>query len=234
MSSQTTVIKRVRNKGRKGNKGNAPGSTAMAVGRYTEDAISLARRTAQGLNEIRKMINTEKKYLDTPASGNCTQAGTVVSVNLIAQGMDLNNRVGDSVKIQDMKLFFTLAVGAANSNVRVVLFRDLENQGTLPLGSDIFSDAGGAGAAVSQYNFVNTQAPRFSILYDELYSLNILQEVSATGVYQASHRGHIRFRGTTGATASLAEGSLFLVFFTDVAATLPTYRFNFRLEYTDD
>ena len=65
-----------------------------AVGEYFGDAWSLAKRTASGLNEIRKLINVEEKDLETvQASAGFDTTGTVYSLSTIAQGTDFNTHL---------------------------------------------------------------------------------------------------------------------------------------------
>jgi len=72
--------------------------TSGAVGEYFEDAWSLAKRTATGLNEIRKLINIEEKNLETLVSATAFDTnGTVYSISTVAQGTDYTQRVGDSI-----------------------------------------------------------------------------------------------------------------------------------------
>jgi len=203
-----------------------------AVGAYAADAWSLAKRTAIGLNEIRKFINIETKFLDSNNNDTANQAGTVSYLSGMAQGTDLNNRVGDSIRIQSIWLAGTCSVVTNNSSLRVLIVKDNENGGAAPAGSDILQNAGGAGAAVAAYNYINKD--RFTIIFDELLVLNTVSPPTDVLKFESSHNFHIKYRGTGATAASAAEGSLWMATFTDLAATQPTLRYTCRITYTDD
>ncbi len=207
------------------NKGNA-------VATYANDAWSLAKRTAIGLNEIRKFINIETKFLDSNNNDTANQAGTVSYLSGISQGTDLNNRVGDSIRIQSIWFAGTCAVVTNNSSLRVIIVKDNENGGAAPVGSDVLQNAGGAGAAVAAYNYINKD--RFTVIYDELLALNTVSPPTDVLKYESSINFHIKYRGTGATAASAAEGSLWMLTFTDLAATQPTLRYTCRITFTDD
>jgi hypothetical protein len=223
---------RVTKNGRRGGGRQRQKDPPDPVGAYASDAWSLAKRTAFGLNEIRKLINIETKYFDVTSNSVATQAGTVTPLTLVAQGLDQTDRVGDSLKIQRLELRATSFSGVTVPvALRIVVFRDLENQGVVPAGSDLLS-AAGVGSAVSCYNWINIQK-RFSILYDQTVTMDASNQTAVLG-YDMPHGGHVRFRGTTGTQAAQAEGSIYLMLLTDAAATQPVTRFHSRVTYTDD
>ena len=201
------------------------------VGQYASDAWSLAKRTAYGLNEIRKLINIEQKFVDTTVTNNTSRAGGINYLSGIAQGTDLSNRVGDSIKVQRFSINGYIS-GAANAVVRILIVRDRENSGSDPVGSDILQNASVAATPFSYVNYINKD--RFTILYDSTYTINTVAIPGTLFEYTVSDLGHIKYRGTTSASASAAEGSLYLATFTDLAATQPTVVFTSRIEYTDD
>jgi len=83
---------KTRRSGRRGS------SQEQAVGKYFGDAWSLAKRTATGLNEIRKLINVEEKVIQTDnASATFNTTGTVYSLSTVVQGTDYDERVGNSI-----------------------------------------------------------------------------------------------------------------------------------------
>jgi len=222
-----------RNKKNKRSSGRRQPTDEVAVGRYASDAYSLAKRTAVGLNAIRKLINIETKVFDVNTTWVANQAGTFQCMSLVGQGTDLSNRVGDSIRLQSIEMHAVASVGVTSpASLRLIMFRDLENTGNTPVGTDLVAQAGNAFAASCHYNYINRQA-RFVPLFDELMVLDATN-TSQVYKYRATHNGHIRFRDTTTAVAAQAEGSLWVAIFTDAAATTPTLRTSVRITYTDD
>lgn len=158
--------------------------------------------------------------------------GLVVSISSMAQGLDyLNNRVGDSIKLQriEMRYRVAMAATAAQTQGRVIIFRDLDGFGTLPTVSDVLQTV----SVLSPKDYLN--ADRFSILYDELFALNINGDSTEVGVVDIPHEGHIKYLGTTAAAASNGKGSLyFLILSNEAGATVPFFAHHERIYFTDD
>lgn len=207
-----------------------------SVGAYFGDAWSLAKRTASGLNEIRKLINIEEKVLDTnQASFAFDTNGTVVPVSLVAQGLDFNQRVGDSFKMQNIQFRYRVfrATGATTSVVRIMLVRDLDCQGATPTVGSIIENGtlGTAQAPTSPLRFLNRK--RFAVLYDNL-TVVTSTDIGFSDSISMAHDGHILFLGTTAVAASQGKGSLFVLVVSDEAANTPTIAFQTRIVFTDD
>lgn len=230
MTKTTLHQKRKKNNPRASQRGRRGKGDAVAT--YASDAWSLAKRTAIGLNEIRKFINIETKFVDVNGNDTSAQAGTVTYLNPIAQGTNLSDRIADSIRVQGLWFAAAAAVNTNNSSLRIIIVKDNENGGAAPAGSDILQNAGGAGAALSAYNYINRD--RFTIVFDELMVLNTVSPPTDCLKYESSLNFHIKFRGTGATAASAAEGSLWLVTLTDLAATQPTLRYTMRVLYTDD
>lgn len=200
------------------------------MGKYASDAWSLAKRTAYGLNEIRKLINIETKIAEATGSAAIDTSGTVSSLSLIAQGLDYQNRIGDSIKLQriEFRLRWQVGTGVA-TYVRTLLVRDLDNYGTKPTLGDVLQTV----SILSPKDYLN--ADRFSILYDELGTLN-QSDTNSVSTFEMAHEGHIKYLGTTAADASNGKGSLYLMFLSNEAAgaNAPTVTLHTRIYYTDD
>ena len=198
----------------------------------------MAKRTAIGLNEIRKLINTEEKFIDTYQSGSASRAGTMHYMVPIAQGDNVNDRTGDSIKVQSLYfegyVFFNGA-SAGPHTCRVIILRDLQNLGTAPVGSDIIQSAGTGFATTCPYNFINGKelTKRFSILHDELVTLDLYNQ---TGIFSFKSNAdkHCYFRGTTSATTDAANGAYYFCVFTDASTNTPSYAVSTRVVFTDD
>jgi len=224
-----------------GRKRNAPprrqlGKTGMAVGSYVEDAASLGVRTMRGLNELRKLINIETKVSNFNGSTLVPTATAVVScLSQIAQGTDYTSRVGDSIRIQDLTVYasFQVSTLAAQATlVRFLIIRDLDGYGTAPTIADVFDAGLTANNVLAQYNFLNSD--RFSVLFDELFMLDVNDTPTGVVSFHTTHQGHVKYLGSTAATTSNGKGSVYAVAVSNQATNKPTYEINSRLRFTDD
>lgn len=192
------------------------------------------------MNAIRQLINIEYKYIDNNANSiTSSSSGAINALSGIAQGTDVSNRVGDSIRGQSLDFNLTVTRNGTDGNFRCIVFRDTENQGATPSVSDVLQTVGTAVNTVTPYNWfnknLNSGKNRIVVLYDEVMSL----EASDTNMtvklhFPASEMKHIRYRGTTNGSASFAEGALFALFITDQSASQPLYTWYSRLTFTDD
>jgi hypothetical protein len=231
ISQQITAVKRSRKKGRRRQK-----SGGDAVGRYASDAWSLAKRTAYGLNEIRKLINIESKITEGTWGYAPDRTGFIQPLTLIAQGTDyLNERVGDSIKLQRIEFKMKLLMDAASTGtvVRVILFRDLfQTGGGTPAPADLLEDVGSTYSPLSPLNYLLRD--RFGIVSDNLVDLSSSGNQCATLVVDTAHEGHVKFVGTTNTTASAGPGQIYLYLVSDESAHYPSVSVMWRVTYTDD
>lgn len=229
----STITKRKtgrRTKGRRSGK-----SAPNAIGTYANDAWSLAKRTAAGLNEIRKFINIEEKVIDTSFSATVSYNASITSVTQVAQGLDINNRVGDSMRLQHLELRWTTNgdTGAFTTAVRVLMIRDLDGYGTIPANTDMFQFTGSVNSVNSPINRLNLN--RFSVLYDETVTLSNAGPAQCVGSFLSSHQGHVRYLGTAANAASDGKGTIYIVCMSDrVTTLLPTVNWGMRVTFTDD
>jgi hypothetical protein len=173
--------------------------------------------------------------LDTiQASTTFDTTGSVIPVSQIAQGLDFTNRVGDSIKLQNVQFNFRIYKNAAatSSIVRIILFRDNDCQGATPTTGDVLQNVGAASAPLNPRDFLNRK--RFAILYDRLATVNNTGDSSFTVSYETPHEGHILFLGTTASAASQGKGSMFVLVVSDEAVNTPSIAFFTRLVFTDD
>lgn len=206
-----------------------------SVGKYFGDAWSLAKRTAIGLNEIRKLVNIETKICEVSGTGGMSQAGSILSISTMAQGTDyINNRVGNSIKLQ--RIEFRAGVykdpAATATFARLIVFRDLDGYGTVPVPGDVLQTLGANTAPFSPKDYLNRN--RFSILYDELLTVNSSGDSSTVVDFEMNHEGHILYLGTTATAASNGKGSLYYLVCSNEPVNTPSYFFYSRIYYTDD
>lgn len=209
-----------------------------SVGKYFGDAWSLAKRTAVGLNEIRKLINVEHKYVDTNTNSTTSVNGVVTYLNGISQGDGISDRDGDSIRVLKFQLagcVFRNNAATANETVRVLVVRDLQNQGAIVVGTDVLETLG---TSLAPYQFVDMlnghfYNNRFTIVYDELFAINA-NDSTAPFKFETSHPCHIAFRGTTNAVASAGAGAYFLIAISNTGSNTPFVDFSSRIIYTDN
>lgn len=190
----------------------------------------MAKRTANGLNEIRKLINIETKIVRTASSSNVSTSGIVIPLSLIAQGLNYTDRVGDSIKIQKIECRFKYLMNTAStgSMLRLIVARDLFCQGVDPTLANVLQQTG----PLEIKNFLLRD--RFSFLVDELLYMGNSGENGGTLVYDIPHEGHIKYIGTTAASASNGFGSLYLLAVSDEGTNVPILTWNTVIYYTDD
>lgn len=209
------------------------------AGQYVSDAWSLAKRTALGLNEIRKLINVEHKFIDTNASPNVDLNGSVTYLSSIAQGDNISEREGDSIKVQGFEIMGTISRGTAAASawsvVRILVIRDLQNAGAAPAASDVLETVGTATAPYQPLDFIsgNQLNKRFTVVYDDLYTLDPDDPVVAFK-FRSNHDCHTFFRAAASGVASAGNGSYFLVCVSDESVNTPRVSFCSRLTFTDN
>jgi len=208
-------------------------------GAFVNDAWSLSKRAIRGINELRKLINTEFKFVDITGSGSViTQSGAFAHITSIAQGTDVSQRTGDSLKTQyiEFKAHLLINNSATRTMYRVIVFRDLENTGSVPVGTDLLKQAGTGNAPTSPFTYANLtrgDVPnRFTILLDEIGTLCINGQENAVLDFASHLTQHVRY-SSTGA-GNVREGALFVAFFSNESTNTPTVDWDIRLFYTDD
>ncbi len=198
----------------------------------------MAKRTANGLNEIRKLINVEMKYIESNTQSATTQNGTITYLCGIGQGDDFNGRDGDSVRVVKFQLngcVFRSASSTANEAVRIMVVRDLQNAGSAPSGGDILETLGTALAPYQHLDGLNgpDYNNRFTVVYDELFTINASDQ-NRLFRFESDHACHIKFRGTTNGTSSAGSGSYWLLAVSNSSVNTPTVDFVSRITYTDN
>lgn len=232
ISTDQALVTRFRRKKRAGPKG---GGTQKSVEKFAGDAYSLARRAISGLDQIRQLINIETKVFDLDISSqSISTTPTITYACGISQGTDIGGRVGDSIKVQSLSFTGRVVVNssATFSCIRVLLFRDMENNGAAPLASDLFETSSGTVTCRSPLNYLNRK--RFSALYDNYLTLDTASAYTQPLRVSVPIDKHINFRGTGATVSAAAEGSLFWCFVSDEVTNTPNVSVYLQMLYTDD
>ncbi len=221
----------VRNRRKRKNGRSRRSANAKAVGEFAGDAYDLATRALAGVKAIGKLINIETKAFDVSGTVNSATSWTVTPVSLVAQGTDYNTRVGDSIKVQTIHFGLGIYINAAVTTsdiVRVVLVRDAQNPGSTPSGSDIFA----GNSQIAQENWLNRD--RFSFVVDELVDMMATDQTAYTRFFKLPFGKHIKYRGTSAAAGSMAEGNFFLCYIGTQNTNTATVKYDLRYQFTDD
>lgn len=206
------------------------------MGAYFGDAWSLAKRTAHGLNEIRKLVNIETKINDVSStSTNFDTTGNTLPLTQMAQGTNYTaNRIGNSIKLQNIEIRYRLFIGssATRTVARVIVFRDLDGYGVAPTSNELLQVGGSVTTPLQPKAFLN--AERFSILYDELFTMSVTGDSSFVRDLRIPHEGHVKYLGSSAAAASNGKGSVYILFVSDESTNTPSYSYHTRVYFTDD
>lgn len=216
--------------GRKGRRRARTATGKNEVSRFAGDAYSLAERAIKGVNHVLKLINIETKFYDLPYG--VTFGNTPISLHLSAvpQGIDQSQRVGNSIKLQDLHLRYDVAIPTTLlvQTIRIILFKDMEPQGALPLWADFITFNNQS----SPQNVNSTS--RFKVFYDVS---TVIQPLTFTGYIVDQHfptSSHIKWKTNAANPAAADEGHIYAFFYTTSIGVYPLSVFNLRLAYTDD
>ncbi len=191
------------------------------------------------MNEIRKLINVEEKYLDNSGNPTFDRTGTIVYVSGIQQGDGITDREGNSVKVQSFAMrayIYYNSAATIPTGCRILVVRDLQNQGATIIANDVLeNNVGVITAPTTPLDYTNGMFSnkRFSIVHDEFCVVDQYNP-SYLFQFQSNHDCHVAYRGTTSAVASAGNGSYFLVAVSSEAINLPSIVWSTRMIYTDN
>lgn len=180
-------------------------------------------------------INAEEKESYVLVKDGAT-ASFIQFVSGIAQGLDYNQRTGDSVKVTNVRMEYVLVGNVtAGANIsRLIILRDFMNQGSQPVNSDIFQDTSTATATIAS-PYLHNLADRFEVLYDQVETQTYTSE--STLVHRRigmAINDHVLFKGTSAATSDSWQGAFYVVFITDQAVNAPKLTLSIMFNYVDN
>jgi hypothetical protein len=195
----------------------------------------IARTAYQGVQQLRQLVNTEFKHIDTYVSNspdNSTVDTTFVSsVCDSAEGDTEVARSGLSIKAQTFVLSGQVVkhTSATETVVRIMLIKDLrQTASTRPSTSTVLETS--SGFLVN--NMLNWQyAGRFKVLADIRVVTSTDKPVGVFGI-NLPLKGHITYSGAT-STAYQSNGH-FVVAASDQNTNVPTVTWSSRLTFTDN
>lgn len=124
-------------------------------------------------SELQRQLNakTELKFLDTPINtANVDQAGAIVSLSDVPQGVTDVTRVGNNILPKRLKLRYSIVFGDTTQLVRVIVFRwKMNDASDVPAPNEILQNQfiSTAGVITSDYN--EPTRTQFEVLYDKTH-----------------------------------------------------------------
>ncbi len=218
-------------------KGQGKFNTPFWKKKYSVEDI--ARTAYQGVQQIRRMINTEFKALDIYVSNspnNSTFTDTFVThLSAIDQGDTQSERSGLSVRPQHLRIrgHVVMNVAATNTCVRIIVFKDKQQVAdTKPPTSSVLETATGF-VVNNNYNYISNQenSTRFKILADIRVVVST-QNPLALFDLDIPLRGHITFNAPV--NSDIQKDGHFLLACSDQSTNTPTVTWSSRLVFTDD
>lgn len=191
---------------------------------------------SMALGALASINAEEKRYYSLFHDGAMGATKFVQYITGIAQGTDYNQRTGNSIKVRSIRMEYLLSANAtAGRNVtRVILLRDLMNQGAGITETDVLQDTSSQTSwLVSPYKVNN--ADRFEVYYDEVITNvyagenSIVHKRLAFGVDD-----HVLYTGTGTTTASAWQGCFFLIVLTNEFTNVPALTLTYEIDYVDD
>lgn len=186
---------------------------------------------------LKDMVNIEYKFADaTATTGSLDYNGSLFSIigaanggTGIPQGTTDTTRVGDSIKLQNLTMRYTVARNGQDAWARVFLIWDPQNK--LTAVSDVLQSTGSALAVITPKNYDKRFQCR--VLYEATHKL----DSSGNGLSKVDRvipiNKHVQFAG--GSATSITSGDLKMLIISNVVTSnLPTMAYYLRLSYTDD
>lgn len=192
-------------------------------------AGSMAYSAYKMARKLMDAVNIEYKIFNATASGvSSDYTGTVSFLNQPVQGLLDTNRVGDSIKCQNLTFRFLGNRSTVDCWVRYILYWDQQNQ--VNAGVDMLENVGSQQAVISPKNYDNRF--RTLILHDYMHYLTASDPLCSNEVSIPINK-HTQFIGTT---ATITTGALKVLVISSLVAgaTAPVVSWNSRLSFTDN
>lgn len=185
------------------------------------------------------LVKPELKFDDLQSGVNANvsfDSPIITSLNLIAQGDNVSDRIGNSVRLLSVRTQFMLnwdSTSAGNQPVRVLLVLDKQCNGALPTLADLFEDATVTDSLISPFDM--DEKFRFQILKDSIFTLHPDRQ-AITVKWRLKMNHIIRYGDTAGTIATVSSKNLILVMFSAIAeaSNPPTVTHTNRVTYIDN
>lgn len=195
-------------------------------GKFGNDATKAIKMAGKALS----LINVENhRYDNTTSIANQTTTATVQTLGAIAQGDNVSNRQGNSIKMTqiDGRIGVYHNGSATKTFTRVIVGVDHQCNGALPAATDVLA----IGDVFSLRNM--DQAKRYTILVDEVVGTDTSHLLKWIEFHKPLDF-HMEFKGTSSAVTDISTNNLFLIAVSDEATNGPQIERMIRLKWIDN
>lgn len=214
-------------------------STKVGVKGLNKKQKKQVKRIALNVSELH-MINALPGASMSPTS----TTPTIQRLSGVAQGDNVGSRSGNEINMEKLECRFQILINNGTLLpvfVRMIIFRDLDQDGTVPAFADVIQDYSGNDFDVLRpINRTSVSPKRIQVLRDKLYRITPYNTVSAFGQNGTNLIKHIvikrkckiHYIGTTNAQGSDGHGSIYVVFLTNAVAA-PAVNFSSQMFFRE-
>lgn len=215
-------------------------STLQALFRSKRNVQARTRRSfgkRAGITKLAlKKLTAEPGYFDTTIANGISDTGSLFPLNNMAQGSDINQRVGRKVDMVSVSCNLQWLQSDASNRLRLLLVYDKMNSGSTPAFSDVMVTQGGSSNIFSHPNVANLE--RFVILYDQLRSVQAPGTAYPTTPQEWNVKWSRSLKGKetvfNSSGTNFEKGGLYLMAISDSAAVAhPSIYGTLRVKYFD-
>lgn len=199
------------------------GMKYVSKGGMAYKALKLARKLANA-------VNTEYHAIDANSTAGSVDYNGGLSSFLtgITQGVGDSNRVGDSIKVQNLVFRYIGVRNTADSILRVMVIWDPQNK--LAAVSDVLASTGSALSVISPKNY--DKRFQSNVLYDRTMTLTSADHPYVLEDITIPIDQHTQYNA---ASTTINTGDLKLLVISNVVTTnLPTLTYYARITFTDN
>jgi len=160
-----------------------------------------------------------------------TVAGVVTPLDTVGQGDNLNQRNGDTIRFQHLRLQITSFEPTANasSTWRLIVFHDTMANGASPAVTDVLDSAN----FNAPFNGINLQRRRFKVLHDRTHVMVGTQpNQEVNDIVDIPLKMTRYYNDATATSTNIGKNALFALIISSNATT-SVYARNFQIRYTD-
>lgn len=189
----------------------------------------IAYKGYQMANRLRKLINVEYKSFGAGASVVVSDTATLTNLNSIAQGDDVSGREGRSILIKSYQLRGLVAINAsaANSAIRIIIFRDTDSQGATPASTDLLN----SDDVWAVRNLITDQG-RFIVMHDKTYVLDQNGSGMKMVNFFSNQNFHCKYDGT--ASTDYSTNAIWMLAISTEATNTVSFDYISRIKYVDN
>lgn len=180
------------------------------------------------------VASREIKMTGGASNGTLATAGALVEITrTIVQGDGLDQRNGNQINLKTIEFCIQYLI-SASANVdwtRIVVFRDLFNNGAAPAVTDVLNSA----VTTSQYTRRVLVDHRFKILFDKVQPLSVSgsNRATSTNFKCKFNEAKVNYFSTGNTVADNGPGSVWAIVMCDAATNQSTYALRWLSRFYD-